>query len=175
MNLPSRRTSAARSLLLAAALLGGAGHDAAAQLPGDPIFARRTTLRGEFLEKTLADVKRALDRWRDAFSADRRRPTWEAVMVPDASFSPLAGWLALGPAAADSLQAVAPRVSGYGFSILDFDASGSMAFVYASVHYQLATATGQQLVLADASIVLVERGSSWKVRSYLERPRPDVP
>ncbi len=168
------RPGPAFALALAATLLTPPTNPLAAQLPGDPIFSRRTTLRGEFLEKTLVDVKQTLDRWRGAFEPGRK-PAWDALLVPDAMYSPLAGWLAAGPAVVDSLGALAPKMSGYGLSILDLDASGSMAFVFASVHYQLMTATGRQTVWADASIVLVERGSTWRVRSYLERPRPEIP
>jgi hypothetical protein len=94
----------------------------------------------------------------------------EAGFGATVALRPQGGW----SAGLDS-TAFLPRLSGYGRFILDFDASGSMAYVYASVHSQTATTAGRQSVGAEASIVLVQRGSSWQIRSYLERPRSPLP
>jgi hypothetical protein len=144
---------------------------AAAQMPTESAFASRKSFREEFLEHTLPEVNRALQAWTKAVES-RNLKDIKRLATEDVLFAPLEGWLAKGPEALDSLKTYLPRVSAFGITLFDFDAGGSMASVYASIYYQLATGATRETVVADAAIVLVQRGSVWQIRSYVERPRP---
>ncbi|MFN0180848.1 MAG: nuclear transport factor 2 family protein [Gemmatimonadales bacterium] len=144
---------------------------AAAQLPTESAFASRKSFREEYLEHTLLEVNRALLAWTKAVET-RNLKDIKRLATDDLLFGPLEGWLAKGPEALDSLKSYLPRISAFGITLFDFDAGGSMASVYASIYYQLATGATRETVIADAAIVLVQRGPVWRIRSYVERPRP---
>jgi hypothetical protein len=50
-----------------------------------------------------------------------------------------------------------------------------MAYVFGQVYYQLGSATVRRSIAGDLTLVLVQRGDTWKIRSYVERPRLDSP
>lgn len=140
-----------------------------AQLPGDPLFAERRSLRGEFLAHTLGEVTPVLETWeRHLDRGDAGRAG--QLLTEDALWMPAEGWIARGRAeATDSLASRLPGLSAYGLTPLDFDASSSLAYVLASVHYQLAAGPGRRTFRGLALIVLRREGANWRIRSYLER------
>ena len=141
------------------------------QIPGESVFESRKSFRQEYLDHTYREVARAIGDWTKAVErGDAKRI--KKLAVEDLLFSPLAGSLTRGPKAVDSLVSYLSRVSSLGISPFDFDASGAMASVYASVYYQFARGETRETVTVDASIVLVQRGDTWKIRSYVERPKP---
>jgi ketosteroid isomerase-like protein len=163
----------ARKLMLALGLTAAPG-DLQAQIPGESVYGSKTTFRQEYLERTFREVTQALDDWTKAVErGDPKRI--KKLVAEELLFSPLSGWLARGKDAIDSLASYLPRISSFGISPFDFDASGAMASIYASVYYQLARGDVRETVVADAVIVLLQRGDTWKVRSYVERPRPVEP
>lgn len=146
-----------------------------AQIPGQSVFESHRSLREEFLAKTLADVKAATTDWTAALNA-KSKARIAAFVEEGALAASLEGWLVQGRAAVvDSLVAFAGRSSAYGLTILDFDAGGSMAYVFGQVYYQTTGAEGRRPVVADVTMVMVQRGQYWKVRAYIERPRLDGP
>lgn len=151
----------------------GVRAEAAAQLPGESVFSGKGNIRSEFLAKTSEDVRRSLADWNVAVNrADPK--VLKSLVVADLFLGPLEGWLVKGPEALDSLAAYFPRIAGYSVTTLDFDASGSIAYVYAAVRYQYSTPKGHDYRDVEATIVLLQRGDVWKIRSYVERPRPEV-
>lgn len=146
---------------------------AAAQIPGESVFSNKGNVHDEFLAKALEEVRLDLTRWNAAINRGDPKKLKE-LTVPDLFLGPSEGWLARGPEAFDSIAVYVPRMGGYLATIIDFDASGSMAYVYASVRYQYAGAKGREYRDCEATIVLVQRGDTWKVRSYIERPRLDL-
>lgn len=155
--------------LLGLALLAGP-RPIAAQLPSDPLFAERRSLRAEFLNHTLSEVRPVLDDWQRLVEKADPGPAAQSL-TEDALFMPLDGWIARGrPEIGDSLRAWLPRLSAYGLTLLDFDASSSLVYVLASVHYQVARPPGRRAVQGLALIVLRRDGRQWQIRSYLERP-----
>lgn len=145
----------------------------AAQLPTDPVFTSRRTFREEHLERVFTETRATLQAWNKAI--DRR--DWKALqrlVTPDLLLVPSDGWMATGPAALDSLRSLLPRLSAFGVTPMDFDASGSMASLYGGVYYQLAAGQTRHAVSADVAIVMVQRGKEWQIRSFIERPRAKV-
>ncbi len=157
------------SLLPLAVLIGPLG--LVAQVPGESVSGSRSNFRQEYLDHTYREISKALDGWTKAIEKRDAKPI-RKLLVDDLLFSPLDGYLVRGQTAVDSLANYLTRVSAFGVSPFDFDASGAMASVYASVYYQLVGPGASQTVIADAAIILVQRGSDWKIRSYVERPRP---
>jgi ketosteroid isomerase-like protein len=145
----------------------------AAQLPGESVFSSRRSFRDEYLAKTWEDIQVSLTDWSQAVARSDAK-TLRALLTPDALFAPLEGWLAKGGEVLDSLASYTPRLSGYSVIPIDFDASGAMAYVFGSALYQILGTNGQRSSpQVDVTIVLVQRGELWKVRSYIERPRLD--
>ena len=159
------------TLFCIAATVAGA-QPALAQLPGESVFAGKANIRAEFLAKTFEDVRRSLTDWNAAVNQHELK-AFKDLVAPDLFLGPIEGWLAQGPEALDSLASYFPRMAGYSASPIDFDASGSIAYVYAAVRYQFTTPKGRDYRDVEATIVLVQRGDVWKVRSYVERQRAD--
>lgn len=144
---------------------------ALAQIPNEPA---RDNLRAEFLARTYEDVRVSLADWTAAINGgDPKRI--KTLVVPDLFLGPLEGWLAHGPEAVDSATTYFRRMAAYRATPLDFDASGSIAYLYASVVYQYTTPKGRDYREVDAIIVLNQRGDVWKIRSYVEKARPAGP
>lgn len=142
----------------------------AAQMPTDPVGMSRRTFREEHIERTYTETRAAMTAWIKAIDTKDKKAI-RRMVTDDVLFAPSEGWMALGPAALDSLATWTPRLSALGFTPIDFDASGSMATVYGGVYYQLASPAGRATVSADATIVWVQRGRDWRIRSWVERPR----
>jgi len=154
--------------LLVGFVWSGALH---AQLPGESVSKGIGSLRKEFLAVTYKEVQATLLDWAVAIEQGDTahiRP----LLSEETWFSPVEGWTAVDPE--DALVRLAgwlSTVSAYGFTIDDFDASSSLAYVLGSVHYQQRLDGVGKVVRAEAALILARRGARWQVRSYLERPR----
>src|SRR5262245_54318152 len=143
-----------------------------AQLPGESVYAPKTSMRQEFLIHAFEEVKVALEDWQKHVREQDLKDL-KNTFVDDAIFAPLEGWIAKGKAEiADSLASYLPRLSAFGLVTLDFDASGGLSYVFGTAHYQIGLPgkTERKAVAAEVVIILVQRGATWRVRSYVERP-----
>ncbi|MGE0555875.1 MAG: hypothetical protein AB7R55_20780 [Gemmatimonadales bacterium] len=142
------------------------------QLPGESVTKGIASLRGEFLAVTYEEVQATLLDW--ALAVERGDTAGiRPLLSQETWFSPVAGWRALDPE--ETLVKLAdwlPTVSSYGFTVSDFDASSSLAYVLGSVHYQRRQGDEGKVVRAEVAVILARRGDRWQVRSYLERSIP---
>ena len=142
----------------------------AAQIPGESIFSNKGNVRDEYLAKAYDEIRRSIADWNAAIN-QRDPKRLKSLVTADLFLGPVEGWLVRGHEALDSLAVYSPRMGSYLATIIDFDASGSMAYVYTSVRYQYAGPKGREYRDIEATMVLFQRRDQWKVRSYLERPR----
>jgi ketosteroid isomerase-like protein len=141
-------------------------------LPGESVYAPKTSMRQEFLIHAFEEVKVALESWQKRVREQDLKDL-KTSFADDAIFAPLEGWIARGKAEiGDSLASYLPRLSAFGLVTLDFDASAGLAYVFGTAHYQIGLPgrNDRKAVAAEVVIILVQRGPSWRVRSYVERP-----
>ena len=154
------RVGAVAGLLLLA--LSG---PASSQIPGDelPVMSRS---RNEFLATTYGEVKQILADWQTFHSkGDAKQLT--RLFTGDGLYSPVDGWYVQGRAAlADTM---ATRVGGYHATLLDFTASGGLAYYLGRMRYRLEGGADVD-VTGTFVMVLYLDGRRWKIRSYVERP-----
>jgi ketosteroid isomerase-like protein len=159
-----------RSIVATALVLSLSAARASAQRPGDelPGYDRA---RQEYLLMVLADVKTMLGKWRDEnTTAGRDRRELPKLLTDDALFSPVEGWTVQGrDLVRDSLVSRFSRIKGYYLTLLDFTASGSLAFCMGRLAYQLDENSSSRPVAGTFTMVLWLDGHRWRVRSYLER------
>ena len=153
--------------LVAGLLLATAG-PVLGQIPGDelPVMSRA---RNEFLANTFGEVKQILADWQ-AFhsSGDAKRLT--RLFTEDGLYSPVDGWYVQGRGSvADTLATRVGRVRSYHASLLDFTASGGLAYYLGRMSYRLEGGAGVD-VTGTFVMVLYLDGRHWKIRSYVERP-----
>ena len=70
---------------------------------------------------------------------------------------------------ADTLATRVGRVKSYHASLLDFTASGGLAYYLGRMSYRLEGGAGAD-VTGTFVMVLYLDGRRWKIRSYVERP-----
>ena len=160
-------TSCNRVGFVAGLLLALAG-SALAQIPGDelPVMSRS---RNEFLANTYAEVKQILADWQ-ALQTKGDAKQVGRLFTEDGLYSPAAGWYVQGRAAlADTLVARIGRVRNYHATLLDFTASGGLAYYLGRMSYRLEGGAGVD-VAGTFVMVLYLDGRRWKIRSYVERP-----
>ncbi len=148
-------------------LLGAAG-PASGQIPGDelPVMSRS---RNEFLANTYSDVKQILADWQ-TFLAKGDAKQLGRLFTEDGLYSPVDGWYVQGRAAlADTLLVRAGRMKNYHVTLLDFTASGGLAYYLGRMRYRLEGGAGTD-VTGTFVMVLYLDGRRWKIRSYVERP-----
>ena len=158
----SRRRVAAMVLLatLAAAPLR-------AQIPGDELQSQ-SRVRNEYLATTYGEVKQLLAEWQDHHH-DGDAAKLAKLFAPDGLYSPIDGWYVQGrQAVADTLAMRLGRVRGYHASLIDFTASGGLAYYLGRMSYHLDRGTGVD-VTGTFVMVLYLDGRHWRVRSYVER------
>lgn len=138
------------------------------QIPGDelPVMSRS---RNEFLANTYAEVKQILADWQTFHSrGDAKQLT--RLFTEDGLYSPVDGWYVQGRAAlADTMATRVGRVKGYHATLLDFTASGGLAYYLGRMRYRLEGGAGVD-VTGTFVMVLYLDGRRWKIRSYVERP-----
>lgn len=151
------------------AIIAFVGHSPAwAQIPGSEL-GDGSRARSEYLASTYSEVKLILDDWRDAFQkGDLKR--LRQMFTDDGLYSPAEGWYVQGrEPVIDSLTARAGRLKGYHSSLLDFTASGGLAYYLGRVSYLLDLPGASRQVNGTFVMVLYQGGRRWKVRSYIER------
>jgi len=164
----------ATAILCAAVALTGVTPSARAQLPGESVYSSKMSMRQEFLAHAYEEVRATLDLWQQSLRVQRVKDL-VSILADEVIFTPVEGWTARGKAdAADSLTRYVPRLSAYGLTPIDFDASGGLAYVFGATHYQIGVPGNgdRRTVTAEVVIVLVQRGPTWKLRSYVERRDP---
>ncbi|MFN0177762.1 MAG: YybH family protein [Gemmatimonadales bacterium] len=151
-----------------AALLSGV-RPVAAQIPGDELGSG-SRARSEYLETTYGDVKLLLAEWQESIQKhDIKRMS--RLFTTDGLFAPIEGYYVQGrEAIADTLTGRSPRVRGYHASLIDFTASGGLAYYLGRVGYRLDDGKGSgRDVNGTFVMVLYQEGRRWRVRSYIER------
>jgi ketosteroid isomerase-like protein len=152
-------------------LLVAAPGAASAQVPGESVYEERRSLREEYRAVAYEEVKQSVAEWVDNLNAHKLNELRKGV-TSTVYFAPV-GWNASGlPSFTDSLTRRLPALGGFHFTLLDFDASGSLAYALADVRYHVDPGSGAMPsgdVNVEAVIVFFRAGPRWKIRSYLER------
>lgn len=141
----------------------------AAQIPGDELGSG-SRARSEYLETTYGDVKLLLAEWQESIQKnDVKRMS--RLFTTDGLFAPIEGYYVQGrEPIADTLTGRGPRVRGYHASLIDFTASGGLAYYLGRVGYRLDDGKGSgRDVNGTFVMVLYQEGRRWRVRSYIER------
>ncbi len=153
--------------LVAGLLLATAG-PVLGQIPGDelPVMSRS---RNEFLANTYGEVKLILADWQ-AFHSNGDAKRLTRLFTEDGLYSPVDGWYVQGrTSVADTLTSRAGRVKSYHATLLDFTASGGLAYYLGRMSYRFEGGAGVD-VSGTFVMVLYLDGRRWKIRSYVERP-----
>lgn len=163
-----------RPFVPTALLLGGLHLFAAplsGQIPGSEL-PNGSRARTEYLEATYTDVKVLLAEWHDHLkSGDVKKLS--RLFTADGLFAPVEGYYVQGrDAVADSLTSRAARLKGYHATLLDFTASGGLAYYLGRMGYRLDGPAGGREVNGTFVMVLYQEGRRWRIRSYFERPGP---
>ncbi|MBM4185931.1 MAG: nuclear transport factor 2 family protein [Gemmatimonadetes bacterium] len=172
MNMP-RPGFRSRFVPVALSLLAAAGWRAEAQIPGSEL-PNGSRARSEYLEATYTDVKAVLAEWHDHLrGGDVKKLT--RLFTADGLYAPIEGYYVQGrDAVADSLTSRLSRIRGYHASLLDFTASGGLAYYLGRMGYRLdGPGEAGRDVSGTFVMVLYQEGRRWRVRSYLERPAAD--
>lgn len=156
------------ALLAAVSVLIGSPRLAAAQIPGDEL-PQISRVRNQFLQTTYNEVKERLADW-EQFQHENDVDQLRSMFTRDGFYSPVEGWFVEGrEALADTLAQRMPRVKGYHASVLDFTASGSLAYCSGRLSYLLDEPGAARQVSGMFVMVLYQEGRTWRVRSYVER------
>jgi ketosteroid isomerase-like protein len=160
----------ARSLVVALAMSCGLIAPAAAQRPGDELPGYDRS-RQEYLLNVLGALKEVLEKWRQEHATPSKdQKALPRMLTDDVFYSPVEGWTVQGrDLVRDSLVARIPRMKGYHTTMLDFTASGSLAYCLGRLTYQLDEQGTSRSVVGTFSMVLWLDGRNWRIRSYLER------
>lgn len=154
-------------LILAAAAVVGLASPARAQIPGDELPSN-ARVRNDYLAATYSDVKQILLDWQDFHRANDAVKLGK-LFTDDGLFSPVEGWYVQGRAdLVDSMRVRIPRVQNYHSSLIDFTASGGLAYYLGRMNYHRADGAGVD-VAGTFVMVLYLNGRHWKIRSYVER------
>ncbi len=153
-------------LPLLAVLLGTSS--AAAQIPGDEL-PQISRVRDQYLQTTYGEVKEVLADWQK-YQNENDVKRLRSMFTRDGFYSPVEGWFVQGREnVADTLTGRLPRVKGYHTSLLDFTASGSIAYYLGRLSYLLDNPGAARQVSGTFVMVLYQEGRTWRVRSYVER------
>ncbi len=179
--LHSLRDTVSASAVLAAVAVCPAPLPAQTSSPGAPGGDGRGA--GAFLAEYYADVITnmgdAMAEWRTAWREDDLEKTvdayWEEAQILFPERPPIIGQFAIEEFYGELL----PAVGEVQTSMIDFDASGRMAFVSGPFFYDVHRATGTpERVEGTHVTVLLRKGRDWKIRSQIFRfnvPEPPPP
>lgn len=129
---------------------------------------------GAFLAEYYADVilnmGDAMAEWRTAWRNDDMSGTldsyWDNAQILFPARSPIVGREAVGNFYAGLL----PSVGEIQTSMVDFDASGRMAFVSGPFYYEVPQATGTPERIEGSHVtVLIRKGRDWRIRTQVFR------
>lgn len=155
-------------IALAGLLLAG---PVAAQIPGDELPSQ-SRVRGEYLSATYTDIKQILAEWSEHHqSGDVKKLV--RMFTDDGLYSPVDGWYAQGrQALTDTLTNRLAAVKNYHASLIDFTASGGLAYYLGRMRYRVDGGAGTD-VSGTFVMVFYLSGRTWRIRSYVERPVGD--
>ena len=92
------------------------------------------------------------------------------MFTDDGLFSPTEGWYVQGRTAlVDTMRLRIPRIQNYHATVIDFTASGGLAYYLGRMSYHRLGGAGAD-VSGTFIMVLFLDGRRWKIRSYVERP-----
>lgn len=151
---------------------------AAIVLPAAPLAAQfpNSNLTGgnrariDFLRNTLEDISPVVARWRAAMESDDPQSAAE-FFLEDGLYSSLGGEVNQGrDAIAERFRKLLPRMSGFRTVMVDYTASGSMAYQFGRFSYAYTGSDGiARTEIGTFVIILYLNGRDWKIRSYVER------
>jgi ketosteroid isomerase-like protein len=162
-----RETIGARHLGPAVLIGAVAAAPLAAQIPGDELPSQ-SRVRNEYLVTTYAEVKQLLAEWQENHrNGDAAKLA--KLFTTDGLYSPIDGWYVQGrQAVADTMAKRVTVVRGYHASLIDFTASGGLAYYLGRMSYHIDKGTGLD-VAGTFVMVLYLDGRHWRIRSYVER------
>ncbi len=164
-------TVSLRTLALAALLAGvGAAPAAAQAMPGGAPTDTRAHRRA-FLSEVYQNVAALVEAWKAAWEGDDPRAL-AALYAQDAVLFPYEGEHAAGRAAVQALLTEQlARSRDLRSVMIDFTASGSLAYYAGRFTYTVQDPAGGTHVASGTYVLVMERdGSRWKIRSHVERP-----
>ena len=144
------------------------GRRLAAQIPGDEL-PQMSRVRDQYLRNTYSEVREVVSDWQEyQNSNDVKR--LRSMLTADGFYSPVEGWFVQGRrSVSDTLVQRLPRVKGYHTSLLDFTASGSLAYYVGRLSYLLDQPGSARQISGTFVMILYQEGRTWRVRSYVER------
>jgi hypothetical protein len=154
-------------VLAAFGVLAAGAPPAWAQMPGDEL-PNTSRVRNEFLASTYADVKLILADWQTHLRSNNAVKLGK-LFTEDGLYSPVEGWYVQGRTAlVDTMAVRIPKIQSYHQSLIDFTASGGLAYYLGRMSYRRAEGAGTD-VNGTFVMVLYLDGRRWKIRSYVER------
>ncbi len=131
-------------------------------------------IRSKFLEESLREVTTFLVRWRDALASDDAKKVTE-YFTEDGFLSLSRGEAVQGRRDVRSqFEALLPALEGFNSTLIDFTASGGMAYQYGRYTQAIKDERGITTPERGTYVLILYRdGRDWKIRSYVERPDAD--
>jgi uncharacterized protein (TIGR02246 family) len=164
------------TILFVCALLVGSPLAAAAQFPGSHLDGVNRA-RLDFLASTLQSLTPTISQWKRTMSSDDAHAAAD-FFLDDGLYSPLDGTVSQGRSAIEEALVLAlPRMGGFSTTMVDFSASGNMAYHFGRFSYAWTTKGGFIETQAGTYVmILYQAGREWKIRAYVERSNaPDIP
>ncbi len=159
-----------RWLVLGSSLVAAGFSGLTAQIPGDEMERGNRNFRNEYLSQTYQDLKPLFEDWRELHSKHDLKSLLK-IITEDAVYSPVEGVILQHRSEiGDSLARRLPKVQGYWSSVIDFTASGGLAYFLGRFSYHLSEADGKGRDMTGTfTMVWFLDGRNWRVRSYVER------
>lgn len=131
-------------------------------------------IKAKFLEESLREVTTFLVRWRDALASDDAKKVTE-YFTEDGFLSLSRGEAVQGRRDVRSqFEALLPALEGFNSTLIDFTASGGMAYQYGRYTQVIKDERGITTPERGTYVLILYRdGRDWKIRSYVERPDAD--
>lgn len=131
-------------------------------------------IKAKFLEESLREVTGFLIRWRDALASDDAKKVTE-YFTEDGFLSLSRGESVQGRRDVRSqFEALLPSLEGFNSTLIDFTASGGMAYQYGRYTQAIKDERGITTPERGTYVLILYRdGRDWKIRSYVERTDAD--
>lgn len=128
-------------------------------------------VKARFLEESLREVTKFLVRWRDALASDDAKKVTE-YFTDDGFLSLSRGESVQGRRDVRSqFESLLPVLEGFNSTLIDFTASGGMAYQYGRYTQLIKDERGITTPERGTYVLILYRdGRDWKIRSYVERP-----
>lgn len=131
-------------------------------------------VKAKFLEESLREVTGFLTRWRDALASDDAKKVTE-YFTEDGFLSLSRGESVQGRRDVRAqFEALLPVLEGFNSTLIDFTASGGMAYQFGRYTQVIRDERGITTPERGTYVLILYRdGRDWKIRSYVERPDAD--